>query len=210
MLNERIYEARVKAGMTQGAVADAVGKTRGAVSQWESGEVRPRHSTLKKLASVLSVTIQWLESGVNSNAVGLWVIGTVAAGLWREADMGFERYHLPVAPHPDYPAGAQALYRVEGDSVNKSAQNGDIIHVVDVIEAGIAPTSGDMVLVRRDRAGLSEYTAKRYFKENGVEVLRPDSDHPAWQEAIEINGDADTQITVIGIVIAKWSPIQRL
>ena len=49
-LNARIHKARTDAKLTQDELADRVGKTRGAVSQWESGQIVPRVSTLQAIA----------------------------------------------------------------------------------------------------------------------------------------------------------------
>ncbi len=62
--SERIYHARKTAGYTQETLAEAIGKTRGAVSQWESGETRPRHSTFVAIAEATETSLLWLENGV--------------------------------------------------------------------------------------------------------------------------------------------------
>lgn len=48
--------ARQKAGLTQMKVAEAMGVTSGAVSQWESGITHPRVKDLPKLASLYGTT----------------------------------------------------------------------------------------------------------------------------------------------------------
>ncbi|MCI0999184.1 helix-turn-helix transcriptional regulator [Ochrobactrum sp. C6C9] len=63
-LKDRILKAREDAGLTQQQLADATGKTRGAVAQWESGKTRPRHDVLLSIAASTGRDIAWLESGV--------------------------------------------------------------------------------------------------------------------------------------------------
>nr|WP_278377211.1 helix-turn-helix transcriptional regulator [Brucella anthropi] len=63
-LKDRILKAREDAGLTQQQLADATGKTRGAVAQWESGKTRPRHDVLLAIASTTGQDIAWLESGI--------------------------------------------------------------------------------------------------------------------------------------------------
>ena len=213
-LNARIYKARKDAGMTQEQFALAVGKTRGAVTQWESGEIRPRHSTLKAIAAATNKPIEWLENGTGDEALtglrsGLQVVGEVAAGMWKEATVRFEKTFEPVAAHPDYPSHAQRLYRVSGTSINRIADNGEYLHAIDVQNGGLHPESGDLVIVRRLQHGLAEYTAKTLVVEDGRHILRPESDDPDWQADILIDGDAATEIEITDIVIAKWSPIER-
>ncbi|RVG08568.1 helix-turn-helix domain-containing protein [Sinorhizobium meliloti] len=215
-LNQRIFKAREDAKMTQAQLAEAVGKTRGAVAQWESGEVRPRHQTLVDIAKATKKPLIWLLHGGEVDAeitaplaAGLPVIGEVAAGMWRESALIYERHYEPVAAHPDYPPHGQRLYRVSGNSINRIAASGEYLHAVAVDEAGVQPENGDLVIVRRLHHGLAEYTAKTMVWEDGRWLLRPESNDPDWQTDIELNGDEDTEIKVTDIVVAKWSPIER-
>ncbi|UVV66546.1 S24 family peptidase [Brucella anthropi] len=64
-LKDRILKAREEAGLTQQQLADATGKTRGAVAQWESGKTRPRHDVLLAIAASTGQDIAWLESGIS-------------------------------------------------------------------------------------------------------------------------------------------------
>lgn len=208
-LNQRILKARLDAKLTQEQLADATGKSRGAVSQWEAGDVHPRPTTLSAIAKATGVDLRWLTSGVEPNIIGLRVIGEVAAGLWREGSVEFKPYGMPVAPHPGYPASSQRLYKVSGNSVNRIVEDGEYVHCVSVMDGGISPESGDVVIVCRHEHGLSEYTAKRYVIENGVQILRPESNDVQWQQDILITGNDDTNIVITDVVIAKWSPIKR-
>lgn len=208
-LKDRILKARTTAKLTQEQLGLAVGKTRGAVAQWESGEVRPRHTTIQAIARALSVSASWLTNGAEAETAGLEVVGDVAGGIWREGSLEFQRYIVPVAPHPGYPAHAQRLYRVSGTSVNKIVDDGEFIHCVSVGESGVRPEDGDLVVVERIEHGLTEYTTKRLRFENGIPYLRPESFDPAWQSDIELEGDDGTEIRITDIVIAKWSPIGR-
>lgn len=212
-LKQRIFQARTEANMTQDQLAEAVGKSRGAVAQWESGEVRPRHSTIEAIAAATNKDVAWLAIGGDDTSpvpsTGLEVVGEVAAGTWKEGAVTFERRYEPVARHPDYPQNGQRLYRVSGNSINRVAGNGEYLHAVELHDGGLVPESGDLVIVRRLQHGMAEYTAKTLISENGHWLLRPESDDPDWQSDIEMNGDDDTEITITDIVIAKWSPIAR-
>lgn len=55
-----ISAARERAGITQGELAKRMEVTQGAVSQWESGQTRPRSGTLSKLADILGCTVDEL------------------------------------------------------------------------------------------------------------------------------------------------------
>jgi transcriptional regulator with XRE-family HTH domain len=210
-LNARIFKARSDAKMTQEELANAVRKTRGAVAQWESGEVRPRHKTLVDIAQATGKNLMWLLHGGDEGPgkVGLRVVGEVAAGLWREGNVYFAQETKPVAPHPDYPHYAQRLYRVSGNSINRVAQNGEYLHTVDVKAAELKPEHGDLVIVRRMRHDMAEYTAKQIVYLDGRWILRPDSSDPDWQSDIELESDEGEQIEVTDIVIGKWAPVER-
>lgn len=69
-LKERIKNSRIAAKMTQEELARAVGKTRNAVAQWESGAVHPRLNTLEDIAGALEVSVDWLLTGNTPNVAG--------------------------------------------------------------------------------------------------------------------------------------------
>lgn len=208
-LKARIFKARTDARLTQEQLATAIGKTRGAVAQWESGEVRPRHSTLTAVAAATGKTLHWLESGLDSDTTGLMVVGEVAAGLWKEGGAAYRPHGVPVAPDPRYPAAAQRLYQVTGNSVNKYVASGEYVHCVELIAGGLNPEHGDLVIVRRAQHGRCEYTAKAFFWRDGAKVLAPVSTDAEWQSDITLEGDDSTDIEITDIIIAKWSPIGR-
>lgn len=208
-LNARILKARKDAQMTQDELAEATGKTRSAVAQWEKGEIRPRHTTLAAIAKATGKPLSWLENAVGEERTGLMVIGEVAAGLWKEGTVEYTPLAMPVAAHPDYPAFAQRLYQVKGNSVNRTVSDGEYVHCVDLQALGMSAEHGDLVIVRRMEHDLTEYTAKRYIVEDGRKILRPDSSDPQWQTDIELRGQAGVEITITDLVIAKWSPIKR-
>lgn len=208
-LKMRIAMAREQANLTQEQLAKAVGVTRGAVTQWESGAIHPRPKTLTKIAKATGKDERWLVSGVDIDQIGLWCIGEVAAGSWREAAAMLKPYALPVTPHPQYPASAQRLYKVSGSSINRVVGDGEYIHCIDIHAADETPVSGDLVVVRRLEHGMAEYSVKRYLRIGGKVVLRPESDDPEFQDDLVLNGDDATEIAITDIVIAKWRPISR-
>lgn len=63
-LGQRLRLARENARLTQEQLGDRVGVTHGAVSQWETGAVsRISATNLRRTASVLRVSLDWLLSG---------------------------------------------------------------------------------------------------------------------------------------------------
>jgi len=63
-LADRIRIARTEAGLSKAALAKAVGVSGPTVTDWESGKISQlRASNLLRLATVLQVSADWLESG---------------------------------------------------------------------------------------------------------------------------------------------------
>lgn len=61
---QRIRTARTGAGLTQAQMADALGVTRSACSQWESpAGTTPQPAHISVLARVLGVSYEWLATG---------------------------------------------------------------------------------------------------------------------------------------------------
>lgn len=211
----RIKSARTAKGLSQGDVAAKLRVTRNAVSQWEHNKSTPKSKTLDKLAVILGRSKQWIESGRELHfpiVEGLRLQGTVAAGVWLEAqesqDSEVER--VPVAPDQRYPADAQYALRVVGNSVDKVAADGSVVTCVDVQESGIDVRPGDLVWVERRRGGLVESTVKRLRKgTNGLE-LWPESNDPLHQEKLSVGArEADTEVLIRGLVIHVLTPVPR-
>ena len=63
-LSERIKAARKHAGLSQATLAQRVGVTRGAVTNWEiSARANPSITHLVDVAAVTEVSFEWLASG---------------------------------------------------------------------------------------------------------------------------------------------------
>ena len=58
-LNEKIYDCRKKAGLSQDALAEQIGVSRQAVSKWEIGSAQPDLDNIVALAKVFGVTTDW-------------------------------------------------------------------------------------------------------------------------------------------------------
>ena len=62
----KLKEIREKKNMTQEDLANAVGVTQGAISQWENGFSKPGFDNIKKLAAALECTLDELIAGTES------------------------------------------------------------------------------------------------------------------------------------------------
>ena len=62
-IGRRIAERRERIGNTQAELAAKVGKTTGAIGQYETGRAIPRFPTLEQIALALQVSTGWLLHG---------------------------------------------------------------------------------------------------------------------------------------------------
>lgn len=72
LLGERIAKAREAKGLNPSELSREIGVSRAAVAQWEIGKTEPTARNLRKIASVVGVTLEWLGQGQGtaSAAVG--------------------------------------------------------------------------------------------------------------------------------------------
>ncbi len=194
-LGDRILKARSDAGMTQEQLAVAVGKSRGAVAQWESGEIKPRWETLNSIAKATNTKAAWL---VYEEDVGLRVVGEIAVGIWREPNVIFREYIGPIAAHPHYSPAVQRLWRVADDAISSIAPRGSFLHRIDLSAAGITAQEGDMLVVRRYDNAKTEYTVRSLITANGRSILRSEG---ASDWALE------STVDVLDLIIGKWEPL---
>lgn len=144
---------------------------------------------------------------------GVPIVGEVAAGLWMEAAL-FETENAlesTISYDVRFPAQAQYVVRVRGESLNRIAGNGDLLLCVDYLAAGIELKENDLVLVERSRdEGMTiERTAKRLVNLNGQSELMPESDDPRFQETIVYReGDADhTEVKIKAKIVMVFKPL---
>ncbi|WP_433956354.1 S24 family peptidase [Brevundimonas bullata] len=136
----------------------------------------------------------------------------VAAGLWLSVEEYAQDFPEPpqaVVPDSRYAEWPQWLEVVDGDSMNLVVPAGRYVHVVDALEMGYAPRSGDIVVVERRRMGghMRERTLKEVqIGGQGVE-LWPRSSDPKYQTPLALaDADETTEVQIVGKVIGVyWS-----
>lgn len=217
-LAQRLLKCRTEKDWSQSYVGRALHVTRNAVSLWESGDSTPAPDRLRRAAVLFGKSYEWLSTGrgseqeTNTHVEGLRLVGDIAAGVWREVsesqDMDYSR--VPVAPVNDYPTEAQYALKIAGNSLDRIAKDGAIIHCVDVGMAGLTPREGDLVCVERIRAGLREMTVKRIRKGNGALELWPESYDPTHQEKLAYKPPrGEGEVIIKAIVIGVFQSIPR-
>lgn len=207
-MSDRLRDAREAAGFRSMAkAAERVGKTASTYRAHENGQNDFDTSDAEIYAAAFAVSAEWLLFGGNaafsdwskapgpiaSDPVALQIAGEVAAGLWLEADLAAEESGKPSSFRAcaDYPTKAQYLLRVRGESLNKVAQDGDLLLCVNYFAAAIEPSVGDLAIIERsyDGGGPIERTAKRIVKMNGKIELMPESNDPKFQTPVVYDDD---------------------
>lgn len=217
-MSDRLRDARVAAGYRSMAkAAERVGKTASTYRAHDNGQNDFGLEDAEIYAAAYGVTAEWLFFGGNTPfqewaktsghtpapvvpAGVLSVAGEVAAGLWLESDLMAEEDSKPsdFRPISAYPEEAQYLLKVRGESLNKIAQDGDLLLCVDYFAANLEPKEGDISVIERstDGGNTIERTAKRIVQMNGRVELMPESTDPRYQTPV-VYDDADEEYTQV-------------
>ncbi|MDH3796606.1 MAG: helix-turn-helix transcriptional regulator [Flavobacteriaceae bacterium] len=84
----KLYKSRKELGLTQGELADKIGCYTADISDWERGKVKPRKSTVKKLASVLNKAMDYFTDE-NEQKAEL----DIRAEAQKDLDEAIAQYH---------------------------------------------------------------------------------------------------------------------
>jgi len=178
-LEKRIHAARREKGYTQEQLAEAVGKSRVAVAQWETGQARPRHPSLLAIAKATGVSIEWLESGITQGGANMPVMASTSEGIPNldiHAGMGngglgyIEVDEQTLRPLPEYTDGdwvfppsvqsrignlrGKFAFPVEGDSMEPTLKAGSFVFVdttktIPAVAGLYVVDTGDGRLIKR-------------------------------------------------------------
>lgn len=189
---------------------------------------RPEFKTLLAIANELGCAVSDFTDGPSGaepappdhRIIGniLQVRYRVRAGLWQEVEFEEppEDFSLHVLPSPKFAEWPQWLERVEGDSVNLRVPDGHYIHVVDALEMGYSPRTGDWVVVERlrDQGAIRERTVKQVEVVAGVprDLVRlwPRSTNPKWSDPMDLQmgarPDEEVEARIVGLVVGSYDP----
>ena len=218
-INERLREARVKAGYKSPIdAARAFGWNEHTYKSHENGIRGIRPDAARKYARAFRVDVAWLLAGNSSvsrkpdlvsTVFTIPVVGEVAAGSFRASDwVPREEAAVPADPREGIHPDVQYALRVDGPSVNRRIADGmfAICARLDAYPGG--PKHGQLVHVVRERGGLFEHTIKEIRFELGGVALWPVSDHPDHQEPTRMAAnEEDTNVQIRGVVIGKYEPM---
>jgi SOS-response transcriptional repressor LexA len=224
---KRIEQRRLKLGMSERAAAVQAGLSPSQIRtmrrQHLEGKQRGASArTIAQLARALRTTPEWLMSGTGQvelapaanptgNGQGLHLAGAVGAGLWIEpATENNETQLAPAPADPRFPPEHQSAYQVRGASIDRLAQSGDFLIVLDREATGLPLRSDDIVIVTRTKNGLRETTARRFRTRTsapGCELTFESSD-PKHNVGIWLPHQESTEsLSLGGIVVGMYRPL---
>jgi len=165
-MGERIREARKSAKLTLQDVADRLGVTVSAVSQWEQNRTSIDLSRAMKLAHALNVSLQWLIEGdgpMDQQPISrdqkfyAPVVTRVTGGDWSEVitpqSVPEDAKYIELSSKPQ---GFALVLELTGESMLPEFAPDDLI----IIDTGLEPLPGDYVVAVTE--GDMEGTFKKY------------------------------------------------
>lgn len=222
-VGQRVRKARLEAGLSQRKLGDMIGTTQQAIHDLET-KGKGGSSHLVSIANALGVTAEWLWGGTGpknparhgegspiTELEGVApVIGTVGAGVWREAELTTlatteTTITIPVLPTKTNVGLPQYGLRVEGGSMNKIVGEGEFVAIC-LIEDGARYYPGDIVVVEKSRNGLFQTTLKRLKRVTAdAIVLSPESDDESFTDLI-VGKEDDDEARIVAVAIGKYAP----
>ena len=181
----RLKQSRKAKGYTQKNIAEVLSVTPATYSRYESGDIKPDPDTLKKLSSVLGVSVDYLIGASDTantpdeHGAKIPVLGRVVAGIPIEAVTDIIDYEE--IPEALAKTGEFFALKVQGDSMSPRICDGDVVIVRKQEEV----ENGEIAAVRIG----DEATLKRvYFHDDYIE-LRPEN--PAYSSIIRRREEMD-------------------
>lgn len=192
---DNIKRLRNNAGWSQEKLAEMLGKTRSAVSQYESGKIIPRMGVVEDLANLFGVKKSEIIGEATSRAfVPVPLYGSVAAGTPMEMVEAEEMKEAParfVIADPD-----AYLVRVRGSSMNRIIHDGSYA-LVSPHDTALNDRDMFLVAVNGDEATIKH--VRRL--ENGIELV-PDSYDPTFRPKVFDFGEEGTPpVSIMGKIV---------
>lgn len=205
---DRLKKLRKDKNVTQDELAEAIGVTINTVYRYESKNVRPRGSTLDKIANFFGVSTEYLLYGERTSENGITVVpavnvvdknyfklipiyGNIEAGTPIESITDIQGYtDIPfykLKPGKDYIA-----LRVQGDSMYPFYLDGDVV----IIELTSTPINGSVCAVYIDEYNVTLKKFKIDEKEGIVELVPFNREYPKIKRNLK-----DHDVQVLGQVI---------
>lgn len=208
-MKDKIKTLRKSLGYSQEELAKIINVHQTAVSQWEQGRTTPDIETIKKLASLFNVSVDYLldRSNAPANPIDPFsfsniqpvkkhripLLGEIACGEPIFADEDFEGFI-------ESDIEADFALRCSGDSMTGARiMDGDIVLIKkqDMVE------NGEIAAVIIE----NEATLKRvyYYPKDGKLILNPEN--PAYAPLVYVDEELN-QIRILGRAVAFYSRVR--
>jgi SOS-response transcriptional repressor LexA len=214
----RLKSARERSGyLSAKAAAEAMGVPVATYIQHENGGRGFPAERAERYAKFYRVPVEWLLFGKGSTlshaelGPRLFVIGEVAAGIWKEAWKWEQEEWEAFSGRADLSAPIHNRFglKVAGDSMDDIYPPGTILECLEYDGAEVIP-SGKRVIVQRTRMdGSVESTVKELVRDpDGVEWLVPRSSNPIHRAFRGDQPDSAniTRVEIIAVVTASTRP----
>ena len=195
---KKLIELRKEKKLTQSDLAEVLGISRQAYSNYENGKRQPDNETMLKLAEHFNVSVDYLlgrddepTSVPRRKGVRIPVLGYVPAGLPIEAIediLDYEEISPEMARN-----GEHFALKIKGDSMIPDIKNGDIV----IIRIQPDVESGEIAIVK---VNGDEATCKRVVKhKTGISIV---ANNPNYEPVFFTNKEIEElPVTVIGKVV---------
>lgn len=206
-LGERLKIAREAAGLTMEALGRIVGVTPQAVYRWEHGTARPNTARLQSIAHALSISVNFLLTGIESPVQIVPISGREGrrtVPILREEDAIARRMDREIgSAETHFPCSDHAYIVVVWDGSNAPRlQRGDQV----VIDPALKPEPGDIVLAAvgsPTRPVLAKYSLAQF---DGTRVPVLQHLNPDWSQHVLETPDHGY---VVGVMTEHASPRRR-
>ena len=197
-LGANLRAMRKKRGLTQAELAEAIGKSNRAVSNWETGLRDIDTEVLKEIARVLQCDIADLLRDDSPIAVPtkkasavITVFGSVAAGI--PLEMITDITDTEEIPAKMAEGGVYFGLRIKGDSMYPKIEDGDTVIVKYQPDA----ETGDIVIAAI--GGEDAVCKKLFLRENGLTLV---SVNPAYDPLVFTSDEVrHIPVTILGKVV---------
>ena len=201
-IKDNIKRLRENADMSQEELGLKIGKTRSAISQYESGKIVPRMGVIEDIASLFGVQKSDIigESPLSipgsfypapSHYATAPLLGRIHAGDAQEPDILEKEIELPLSVSKSHPNAY--FLEVEGDCMDKVYPEGCLI----LVDPDREPQNGSIAAVSIDG---SDYVMRRLLRTANTMILAPESfntDH----EDIVITASSGKTVNLAGTVV---------
>ena len=201
-IKDNIKRLRENADMSQEELGSKIGKTRSAISQYESGKIIPRMGVIEDIASLfgvqksdiigespLSIPGSFYHAPTHNATAPL--LGRIHAGDAQEPDILEKEIELPLSVSKSHPNAY--FLEVEGDCMDKAYPEGCLI----LVDPDREPRNGSIAAVSIDG---SDYVMRRLLRTANTMILAPESFNTEHEDIV-VTASSGKTVNLAGTVV---------